>query len=118
MKRQRGLTIGGMLFVAALLVVVALMALKVLPVIMEYRTIQSNFKAMAEDPKLRTASLLQMRGAWLSRTMVEDVKHLPPENIDYVKDANGWTISADYSVKVPLFANVSLAFDFHPASDK
>ncbi len=118
MKRQKGLSIGGMLVAAVVFVVLALTAVKILPVFIEYRTIQSNFKSMAVDPQLRTASVSQMRAAWSNRTTIDNVKSLPAENIEYSKDASGWTISADYSVKVPLFANVSLDFDFHPSSDK
>jgi hypothetical protein len=118
MRKQRGITFGGMLFVCALLVAVALMLLKVVPLILEYRTIQTTFKSMAEDPKLRTATAAQMRNAWENRNIVGDVKSLPPENIEYVKEGNQWTISAEYSAKVPLFANVSLLLDFHPSSDK
>jgi hypothetical protein len=118
MKRQRGLSIGGMLVAAVVVVVLALTVLKVVPVFLEYRTIQSNFKSMAEDPKLQTASVIEMRRNWLARTSVDDIKSMPPENIDYRRDATGWTISAEYSVRVPLFANASLIFDFHPSSDK
>jgi hypothetical protein len=44
------------------------------------------------------------------------VKSLPPENIEFTKDASGVTISAEYAVKVPLFRNVSLYFEFRPTS--
>ena len=116
MNKQRGLTLTGMIVTCFVIVLLAIVAFKVVPVYLEYQTIQRIFKSMAEDPALRKATRRELESAWAARTAVDNVKSLPSENIEFTKDANGVTISADYAVKVPLFRNVSLYFDFHPTS--
>ena len=117
MKQQKGVTITGMLMVSVILVVVLLIGFKVVPFYLEYNTIKKNFKAMAEDPALQKVSVGEMRRAWDARTSVDNVKSLTAQEIDYSRDASGWNISADYSVKVPLFQNVNLCMDFRPTSN-
>ena len=116
MTKQRGLTLTGMILASVLVVLLIIVGLKVVPVYLEYQTIQRHFKGMAEDSALRKASRREFETAWAARTAVDNVKSLPPENIEYTRDSNGVTISATYSVKVPLFRNVSLFFDFNPSS--
>jgi hypothetical protein len=117
MKKQRGVTITGMLLFSVVLVLVLLVGFKVTPVYLEYNTIKKNFKAMAEDPTLQKAQVGEMRRAWDARTSVDNVKSLTAQDIVYTRESTGWNISADYSVKVPLFQNVSFCFDFHPTSN-
>ena len=117
MKKQKGVTITGMLMVSVILVVVLLIGFKVVPFYLEYNTIKKNFKAMAEDPALQKASIGEMRRAWDARTSVDNVKSLAAQDIDYARDATGWNITADYSVKVPLFQNVHVCLDFRPTSN-
>jgi hypothetical protein len=116
MNKQKGLTLTGMLIVSILLVLVLLLGFKILPVYLEYNTIQKHFVAMASDPALRGATRGDLTRSWYARTTIDDVKSLTPESIEYEKSASGWTIRADYSVKVPLFKNVSAYFDLHPTS--
>jgi hypothetical protein len=57
-----------------------------------------------------------MDRAWAARATVDDVRSLSGDAIEYEKGPDGWQISANYSVKVPLFRNVAACFDFHPSS--
>ena len=116
MNKQRGLTLTGMILACVLVVLLIILGLKVVPVYLEYQTIQRHFRTMAADQALRKASRRELESAWAARTAVDNVKSLPPESIEYTRDGNGITISATYSVKVPLFRNVSLFFDFNPTS--
>ena len=118
MKKQRGLTLTGMIVVAFILVLLAILSFKVIPVYIEYQTVQRLFRSMAEDPALRKASRRELDSAWAARTSVDNVKSLPSENIEYQKDVNGLAVSAEYAVKVPLFRNVSLYFEFRPSSQQ
>jgi hypothetical protein len=118
MHKQRGVTVSGMIAVSFILVLLAILSFKVIPVYLEYQTIQRLFRSMAEDPGLRKASKRDFDSTWAARTSIDNVKSLPPENIEFTKDASGVTISADYAVKVPLFRNVSLYFEFHPTSQQ
>jgi hypothetical protein len=117
MNKQKGVTITGMLMVSFVLIIVLLVGFKVVPYYLEYNTIKKNFKAMAEDPALQKSSVGEMRRSWDARTSIDNVKSLSAADIDYARDSSGWNISADYSVKVPLFQNINLCMDFHPTSN-
>jgi hypothetical protein len=105
-----------MLMVSVLLIIVLLLAFKVVPVYLEYYTIQKHFKGMAADPALRNARRSDLDRSWAARTTVDNVTSLPPSAIEYTREGDGWVISADYAVKVGLTRNVSACFDFHPSS--
>jgi hypothetical protein len=115
-SKQKGLSVTGLIFVSIVLVLVIIVGFKVVPVYLEYGTIQRLFRSMADDPTLRAARRGDLERAWALRTSVDNVKSLSGDLIEYNKDADGWLITADYSVKVPLFRNVSACFDFHPTS--
>jgi hypothetical protein len=115
-SKQKGLSVTGLIFVSIVLVLVLIMGFKVVPVYLEYNTVQRLFRSMAEDPTLKNARRAEMERAWALRTAVDDIRSVSGEVIEYEKSADGWLISANYSVKVPLFRNVSACLDFHPTS--
>jgi Domain of unknown function (DUF4845) len=115
-NRQRGLSVTGLIFVSIVVVLVLILGFKVVPVYMEYSTIQRLFKSMAEDPTLKGARRAEMDRAWGLRTAVDDIRSLSGDQIEYEKSPDGWQISASYSVRVPLFRNVGACFDFHPTT--
>jgi hypothetical protein len=115
-NKQKGLSVTGLIFVSIVLVLVLILGFKVVPVYIEYGTIQRVFKSMAEDPTLKSARRAEMERAWASRATIDDVRGLSGDAIEYEKGPDGWQISANYSVKVPLFRNVAACFDFHPSS--
>ena len=116
MRKQKGVSLSGLLFASIFLIAVLLLGFKLVPVLLEYNKIQRQFRSIAEDPALRGASRDQIRRAYVSRAIVDDIKSLSPDQIDITKDGGDVVISADYDVKVPLFRNVAACLDFHPSS--
>jgi hypothetical protein len=115
-SKQRGLSVTGLILVSIVLVLVLIMGFKVVPVYLEYNTVQRLFKSMAEDPTLKNARRADLERAWALRTAVDDIRSFSGDLIEYEKTPDGWLISASYSVKVPLFRNVAACLDFHPTS--
>ena len=116
MKRQRGLTLTGMIVTSIVVILILLLAFKVLPVYVEYFAIEKQFKAMADDPKMRGATRTAISNSWAARTAVDDLRSLSPELIEITREGENLVVSAEYSVKVPLFRNVAACFDFKPTS--
>ena len=116
MKKQKGVSITGLLLTSIVAVLVLILGFKVAPVYMEYQTIQRLFRSMAEDPTLRNAQRSELNRAWAARTAVDNVRSLSGDEIVYTKSQDGLLVEADYAVKVPLFRNISACFDFHPTS--
>lgn len=116
MNRQKGVTITGLIIVLVVAVLVLLLAFKVVPVYIEYNTVQRIFRSMAEDPSLRAARRSDLERAWAARATVDNVQAVSGDNMEIVKEGDTWVITAEYSVRVPLFRNVSACFDFKPSS--
>ena len=119
MRRQRGVSLTGLILVSAVLIVVLLLAFKVFPVYLDYQKVQGRFKTMAEDSKIRSVPTIgNVKATYYTQNAVDEVKSFDPETIQVRKEGGGIVISAEYQVKVPLFRNVAACFDFAPSSDK
>ncbi|WP_199054226.1 DUF4845 domain-containing protein [Aquitalea sp. ASV15] len=109
MQRQRGLSVISVLFIMLILGAGFLLAGKVLPVYNEYAEVRKAVTAMAgETGKGET----ELRREFMNHAMVGDISSIKPENLTIITTANTVFVRAAYRREVPLFANVSLAFDF------
>ncbi len=118
MRGQRGLSLSGFLLWSVIVVFAALLGFKVAPAYMEYLTIQKQFKAIANDTAFSSAQRPAIEKAFYSRSTIEDIKSITPQDLEITKAGDRTVISAAYSVRVPLFANVSVCLDFYPSSGK
>jgi len=114
---QRGLTLSGMLLWSVVLVLVAILGMKVVPVYVENSTIKKNLVAIANDPTLQNANAYQIRLAFTKRAQIDNISAISAKDIKIKRDKGQNRLSADYSVDVPLFANISLKIDFEIDSD-
>jgi len=112
MKRQRGVTLTGFIAWAAVAMVVVIVGTKMLPSYIEYWRVQSILGKLAKSPELRGGSINDIRVAFVKQTMVEDVKAIGANDIELTKFGNGFKLTASWSVKTPLFGNVSVCMDF------
>ena len=116
MKTQRGVSLGGLMVVLFLVIVLALLGFKLFKPYAEYFTIQKAFKTLAQKPEVRTGTRRDAMVAWQPIAVIQDIRTLSGDDIEITKQGNEVIISASYSVKVPLFHNVSLWIDFSPSS--
>jgi len=116
MKKQKGVTLTGMILVSIVIIVGLLLSFKIVPVYVEYYAIEKHFKAMAADPKLRNPNRGQVATAWAARAAVDGLSSMPPDQIEVTREGDQIVFSGEYSVKVTLFQNVAACFDFKPTS--
>ncbi len=116
MKNQKGVSLLGLIFVGGLLIMVALLAMKVFPVVVDYYTILENVKATGADPGLKGASVQQVRDAYNKRMQVSGGSDILPEDLDITKENGDIVISFEYAKKVHLFKNVNLLIEFKGGS--
>ncbi|PIV14567.1 MAG: DUF4845 domain-containing protein [Gallionellales bacterium CG03_land_8_20_14_0_80_55_15] len=114
--RQRGLSFSGFIFGAFVLVLLSITGLKMIPVYMQNATINKLFLAIAQDPDMQKASPREIRNSFDKRASIDDVTVITSQDIDVESDAGTPVLSANYSVKVPLVANISLYLEFNPRS--
>ena len=108
--RQRGLGLVGLIVVLAVVIAVALFAMKIIPSYLEFRAAKSAIDAIARDKT--AASVGDIRRAFDNRSAIDDITAVKPTDLEITKDGNGIVISFAYRKEVPLFNNVGLYIDY------
>jgi Domain of unknown function (DUF4845) len=117
MKKQKGVSLGGLLVVVVALIICVLFGFKIFGPYKQFYTIQKIFKTLAVNPEIKDGGRREFVAAWSKYATTErDVNVLGGDEIELTKDGNELIISASYSVRVPLVKNISLMFDFAPSS--
>ena len=116
MKNQRGLSLGGFIVVLFLLLMVALLGFKLFTPYTEYFAIQKTLRKLAEDPAAKTWTQRDLNAAFQPHALIDRISAINAQDIEMGKEGNDVVLSANYSVKVPLFHNISLIIDFAPTS--
>ena len=116
-SRQRGLTMFGFLFVAVVLVVMAMLAMKLLPAYTEYFSVKKILASMGQEPDLKSKSNADIRLDFARRAQVGYVTVVKPDDIVIDRHGSVPVISTDYTYRTTLVGNVSLVVDFSASSD-
>ena len=116
-SRQRGLSMFGFLFVAILLVLVAMVAMKVVPAYIEFFSVKKILNTMGQDSGLAGKSNAEIRSDFSRRASVDYVTMVKPEDLSIERRGRAPVISVDYEFRTPLVANISLVVDFSASSD-
>ncbi len=116
-SKQRGLTFSGFLFGSVILILASITGLKLVPAYMQDATIRNVLVAIVNDPEMQQASPSDIRMAFSKRASIDDIKAVTAEDIAIAKDGGRLSLSASYSVNIPLAGNASLVLDFNPSSD-
>ncbi len=80
-SKQRGLTMFGFLFVAVVLVAVAMLAMKLVPAYIEFFSVKKILATMGQDSDLRSKSNVEIRKDFSKRASVGYVTVVKPEDI-------------------------------------
>lgn len=110
MKRQRGLSFLGFLFVAILAALALLVGFKVTPSVVEYFAIKKAITVVASESQ--AASVAEIRGAFMRRQAIDDFSSVTDKDLDISKESGEVVISVSYEKRIPLFANVSLLIEY------
>ena len=116
MNKQRGVSLTGLIMTLIGLTLVALLGFKVFGPYKQFYTIQKVFKQLAVNPEVKSGGRREFIMAWSKYAMTDDVNAVGGDEIELTKEGNDLVISASYSVRVPLFKNLSLLMDFTPSS--
>lgn len=117
MKRQRGVTFVGMVFIAGLVVFVAIIGIRLVPAYIEYATVKKHLRDMARSPDARGASPRDIQLIFNKRAQVDDIKAVSGEDIEIAREGDVLVLSAVYSTKIKLFGNVNACIDFEASSN-
>jgi hypothetical protein len=107
-RRQRGLSLVGLIFVG--LIVVALIALgfKVVPAVIEYIAIERAVQKIKNEG----STVREIQSAFERHATIDDIKSISSRDLDITKEGDKVVISYAYQKKIPILDNVSLVIDF------
>jgi len=108
LQRQRGLSVLGLLIILGLVGFVALVAMKVFPTYIEYKSIESAIV----KAKTAGSTIADVRKSFNASAMVQDISSIGSGDLEIYKEDNDFVVSFAYEKKVPLFGPVSLVIDY------
>lgn len=108
LRKQQGVSLSGLIFVMALLGVVAVFAMKVFPTFLEYRAIKDGI-AVA---KARGGSVAEMQETFNKNADINRVDSISGKDLVISKDSGETELSFAYEKRIPLAGNVSLVIDY------
>jgi hypothetical protein len=110
-RRQRGLTLSGLIITLFVLVLVGIFGMKLIPAYIEYGTAKKAIETIARD-RSGASTPQEVRRAFDARAQIDDVTAIKGSDLEVTKDGAGVVIAFAYRREVPLFANVGLYIDF------
>ena len=116
-KRQRGLSMIGFLFVAALVVMVAIVAMKLVPAYIEFFSVKKMLLSMGQEADFRGKSNAEIRSEFANKMAAGYINAVKAGDLIIDRSSGTPVVSVDYVFRSKLIGNVSLVVDFSASSD-
>lgn len=114
MRKQRGLSLLGLLVIGFMVGFAMLLGFKLVPAYVEYFAVKKTIAVLAKEQK--TSSPEDIRKAFEKRAVIEDINSFKADDLDIAKDKNGISISVAYDKIVPVFSNIYVLIKFEASS--
>jgi len=114
--QQRGMSFGGFIFAAFLLVICAIFGFRLIPAYIQNATINSTFGEIARDPNMQNATPHDIMASFDRHSSVDDITAIKSSDIVISSDGGRPVLSASYTVKIPVAGNISVLLEFNPSS--
>lgn len=114
--RQRGVSFAGMLLIAVGVIIVAIMGIRIVPAYIHSAQVAQIFKEITNDPAMRDATVREIKDSYVKRANINYITDITADDLYIAKGKGQLSISASYSVEIPLMGNAKLVLDFNPSS--
>ena len=108
LQHQRGVSLSGLIFVLAILGVLAVFAMKLVPTLLEYKAAKDAIKSA----KATNGTPQEMRLSFTRNANMNEVQSVTAQDLIITKDGGQTEIAFAYSKDIPLFTDVKLVIDF------
>jgi len=116
-QRQRGLSIIGFMFVAAVVVIAVMIGFRMVPAYIEWMTVQKVLAKTLQDSK-EGFSLYQFRRDFDLKASADYIDSVRGSDVEVAKEGNDLVASASWSRTLHLVGNVSLLLEFEATAKK
>ncbi|HUN70070.1 MAG TPA: DUF4845 domain-containing protein [Burkholderiales bacterium] len=114
-KKQLGVSLGGLLVGAVILIAVAMVGMKLAPSYIEFFAIKKAVNAIAMEQR-GGASVQEVRKSFDARATIDAIETVKGSDLEVTKDGGGLVISVGYRKEIPLVANVGVYINFQATS--
>ncbi|MFZ6688972.1 DUF4845 domain-containing protein [Undibacterium sp. SXout11W] len=114
LKCQRGISLIGLLFSLGMLVLVAMVAMKVVPTAIEYFSI----KKAISSAKGAGSTARDIESAFNKQAEVGYITSISGKDLVIESNGNGIDVSFSYQKKIPLFGPASLLLEYEGTTAK
>jgi hypothetical protein len=112
MKRQRGVTLGGVFFLMMLLGFAAYAAARILPAYMDYWVVKKIMRNVVDQPNLNELKESDLRLKFAKELNLNNVKVVTQDDLVIEQVPGGVRLSTSFSVKEHFMGPVNLCMDF------
>jgi len=117
MRKQRGVSLLGLIMGLAIVGFVAIMAAKLMPAYLEYMAVKKVLAAMEAAGDLK-GTVRDIRYNFDKRNAIEDIKSIRSDDLEVTKDGAQAVVTATWSVRVPMVHNINACLDFYVTTAK
>ncbi len=107
-RRQRGLSLVGLIFFGLIIVMLLLLGFRLVPAVTEYIAIERAVQKIKNEAN----TVGEIRAAFERHAVIDDIKSITSRDLDITKDNDKVVISYAYSYQIQLLDNVRLVIDF------
>ena len=107
-RRQRGLSIIGLIFIGLIVVGLLTIGFKVVPAVIEYVAIERAIQKIKNEGR----TVPEIQAAFGRHATIDDITSISEKDLDITKEGDQIVISYAYQKKIPVIENVSLVIDF------
>lgn len=112
MKRQRGVTLGGVFLLMLLLGFGAYTASRILPGYMDYWTLQRMMKNIVEMPDIKGMKESAIRTKFSREVQMNNMDNTLNDDLEVELTANGARLSMEYALQRPFMGPISFCMKF------
>jgi len=115
-RNERGITILGFLFVAAVVVIFALVGFRVMPAYIEYFAVQKALQQALEDAP--DGNIGEVRRGFDRKTSAGYIESVQPRDVQVSRQNNRITASVSWQRVLPMIGNASILLDFDATASR
>ena len=112
MKRQSGITLGGMIIFLLLLSLAVYTGSRIAPGYMDYWAVSRTLDSLVAQPGIQGSSDENIREQFAKQLNMNNITEVDRSDLLIERIPGGVRLSAAFSAKRPLFGAVSLCLDF------
>lgn len=106
--REDGLSLVGFLFAVVIVALLAVLAMKVVPTVVEY----SAIKKAIVNAKNSGSTVKEIQDAFDRQRTTSYIDSVTGKDLEIARTADGWNVSIAYQKKIELFGPASLVIDY------